>query len=172
MVPRSCGPCCSLHISVISLPDFTYKSGGPSIRAFNSALEDRWEKSLNKHFDKKRMFDAKKLAEHWMNFPVQWLSLNAFLMKIKHDTFAVRSSIVAFCALHLLWIYVFGKLASIFCAVSVVASRSVKCKMPSFKERHQQKNRSWRENYNVKEFSEALILIFLSLLVRRRTLGP
>ena len=39
IVPKSCGPCCSLHVNVISLPDFMYRSIGPSIRAFSSTEE-------------------------------------------------------------------------------------------------------------------------------------
>src|SRR5690349_8463537 len=47
IVPRSCGPCCNLQTNVISLPDFTYKSGGPISRAFNS--ETRREERNFKH---------------------------------------------------------------------------------------------------------------------------
>ena len=50
-MPKSCGPCCSLQINVISLPDFTYKSDGPSILAFSSTIameEEQEEKEVKK----------------------------------------------------------------------------------------------------------------------------
>lgn len=37
MLPSSCGPCDMLHVRFMSLPLFTYKSGGPRMLAFNSA---------------------------------------------------------------------------------------------------------------------------------------
>lgn len=41
MLPNSCGPCNILHVKLMSLPLFTYKSVGPIILAFSSGLQEK-----------------------------------------------------------------------------------------------------------------------------------
>ncbi|KAI9582585.1 hypothetical protein GQX74_011802 [Glossina fuscipes] len=53
MLPNSCGPCNILHVKLMSLPLFTYKSVGPIILAFSSGLQEKSKnegKFNNEHF--------------------------------------------------------------------------------------------------------------------------
>lgn len=81
-----------------------------------------------------------------MNFLVQWLRLNAFLMKMKHDTSPSALSYNFFSSFRNFSPFKhFSPAVSSresFFTVSKIftpGERSVKCKMPSFRERQQQK---------------------------------
>lgn len=132
IVPKSCGPCCSLHVRVISLPDLTYKSDGPCRRAFSSTRPSFFRKGKISTSWEKKIFQQEK--NRALNEFSSSVALNAFLMKIKHDTFAVRSIprfSLALCASShsspFLRIYVFGKNIEEF--LLLFQSRCAKCKV-------------------------------------------